>query len=52
VLPGDKPIAAIKRVMRCRRCNTKGDNAKGDVEIVPRAASGYVVREELAHRLI
>jgi hypothetical protein len=36
LLPGYEPIGAIKRVMRCRCCNTKGD-----VEVDCRAALGY-----------
>jgi hypothetical protein len=36
LLPGYEPITAIRKVMRCRRCNTKGD-----VEVDCRAALGY-----------
>ena len=36
LLPGYEPVGAIKRVMRCHRCNTKGD-----VEVDCRAALGY-----------
>ena len=38
-VPGYMPVDAIARVMRCRRCN-----AKGDCEVDARAALGYMGR--------